>query len=144
VLAEVTGYDLAQTRAILGRLAVYGLVRPWSQTLGGLWRAASPRVRSTVAKQLEVYGALAARARSVAVDREVWAWWQGEEGDRGKPRENTCSIDCGRSRCPELQAESCHQYLAGLGACARLDPQTIRITAEHDPHPPTPGAQNRS
>lgn len=78
-LAEATGYEVGVTRAILARLAVEGLARQWSPTLGGLWRAAAPRTRTTVAKQLGVHGVLAERARTAAVDRETWAWWQGEE-----------------------------------------------------------------
>ena len=78
-LAEATGYDVAVTRAIVGRLVEAGLARQWSPSLGGLWRASSPRTRTTVAKRLGVHGTLAGRSRAAAVDREVWAWWQGEE-----------------------------------------------------------------
>jgi len=78
-LAEASGYDEAATRAIVARLVEAGLVREWSPSLGGLWRAASPRARTTVAKRLGVHGTLAARRRAAGVDREVWAWWQGED-----------------------------------------------------------------
>lgn len=64
---------LEDTRA-LRTLHRHGLTR-W--TCNG-WTAASSRARDEVARRLGAAGTLRTRERRYAVEREVWAWWQGE------------------------------------------------------------------
>ncbi len=75
-LAVRTGYRIAYVRVLLAVLAGLRLARP--RRGGRTWQAGSRRHRTTAARQLGVHGVLAARARAIAVDRDVWAWWRAE------------------------------------------------------------------
>ncbi|MBF4588021.1 hypothetical protein [Curtobacterium sp. VKM Ac-2887] len=63
--------DDTQTLRTLQR---YGLTR-WTRQG---WAAAPLRARDDVARRIGAAGTLHARERRYAVEREVWAWWQGE------------------------------------------------------------------
>ena len=105
-LTEQTGRSTADVLTLLSALAGHRLARPGPSRPGGVeptWSAGSRRHRTRAAQALGSDGALAARRRRVAVDRQVWAWWLAELDwmhTRARDRPEYRSSRHGRSRQP--------------------------------------------
>jgi hypothetical protein len=79
-LSQRTGRSAYELTRLLTKLSVHRLARPGPARggKGPLWRAGSPRHRTTAARVLGVLGVLAERARRAAVERQLWSWWLAE------------------------------------------------------------------
>jgi hypothetical protein len=80
-LAARTGRRSEKLVGLLRLLAAHRLARTGPALpgqVGPAWCAGSRRHRASAARSRGVDGVLAARARAVAVDRAVWAWWLAE------------------------------------------------------------------
>lgn len=143
-LAHLTGASLPRTLRTLERLAADGvlLVGPDG------WRRPSRDARAAAATRHGTSGRLEQRARTYALERDLWTWWQAEQEWMRAPRRTPAQRRAGHGQLAIIPSPETTSYGAHpRRADGRADYRAARALRLEDHRPtqqPTPAAVRRA
>lgn len=143
-LARSTGASLPRTLRTLERLAADGvlLVGPDG------WRRPSRDARAAAATRHGISGRLEQRARTYALERDLWTWWQAEQEWMRAPRRTPAQRCAGHGQLAIIPSPETTSYGAHpRRADGRADYRAARALRLEDPRPteqPKPAAVQRA
>lgn len=143
-LAHLTGASLPRTLRALERLAEDGvlLVGPDG------WRRPSRDARAAAATRHGTSGRLEQRARTYALERDLWTWWQAEQAWMRAPRRTPAQRRAGYGQLaiiptPETTSYGAHPRRADGRADYRAA-RAIRLEDHRPTQQPTPATARRA
>lgn len=143
-LARSTGDSLPRTLRTLERLAEDGLLL--ADAAG--WRRPHRDARAAAATRYGTSGRLELRARTYALERDLWTWWQAEQAWMNAPRRTPVQRRAGHGQLALVPSAETTSYGAHpRRADGRADYRAARALRLEDHRPteqPTPTAARRT
>lgn len=143
-LARSTGASLPRTLRALERLAAEGLLLV--DAAG--WRRPHRDVRAAAATRHGASGRLEQRARTYALERDLWTWWQAEQAWMRAPRRTPAQRRASHGQLAIIPSSETTSYGAHpRRADGRADYRAARALRLEDRRPteqPTPAAARRA